>query len=450
VSGAGGKSYVCFGCTDFANNARTMAYHKWACGEGRYQSQPPIIDELCICDDDGAVDDYVDPATDNVCWYDENVPESLDFLGVIVLGITGLRSSTFSREVADGFIEGSVLQRGRLRGKSLGFDVILLATSCEGMAYGEEWLRSLLEEGGCNSSSCGSCGGKELTVRISCPAPGSTDSGLHTWQSVGLVDGFTPSDPDYRSRASCCTIKRGTFTMQSESPYSFSPSGVLICEATADPEGYVRNYDWMNDCTTCQEDCCDKCGFDALCTCYTPEPIVPLALEDTCFCTPLAKIVHSCCTADLPGGYDTAFKIDIYSGTDWSNDSYKRIGMRNLTIKLYDNPLSLPCITDDESYQDWCNRTAPCTELQVAYVPEDSTLTIDGRTNRIMLRCNGRCIPYDHVVTNVSGSVFPLVTRCQPLMIVTEFDLFGSQVMPLDTGVTPSSVTVESYLRFRN
>lgn len=446
--GTAKNSFACYGCIDWANNARTLAYYKWACSQGMFPSGgEPIIDNICACPaDDG---DWSDPETDNVCWFDANVPESNQFLGIVILSVAGSRNSTFSREVQDGMLEGSVLQRPRLRGRSFGFDVLLLATSCEGMEYGEEWFRRLLEDAQCASqNACSSCMGKELTLRIMCP-DGATDDGLHVWQSTGLVDGLTIVDADYKQKASCCTIRHATFTMQSESPYSYSVDPVTSVFEEASVDTYTRCFDWEVDCLDCEEDCCDKCGFDALCTCYTPPKIVPVLVDDSCFCEPLARVIQAGCINDPPGGYDTAFKIDVYSGTDFSNDQYKTIGLRNLRIRIYDNVLGLDCITDDDTYDIWCDRQASCAELMVAYVPEDSTLTIDGRTGRITLNCNGICRPYEHVVTASTGRVFPLITRCAPMMITAEFDYYNTQLLPASPGVKPASVTIDNYLRFR-
>lgn len=443
------QSYACFGCVNFANNQRTATYHAWACANGLYDGSPPIID-LCSCPDDDAV--FVDPITDNVCWYDPQVPESAEFLGLVINKITGLRASTFTREVIDGFLEGSVLQRPHKRGRSFGFEAFILSTSCEGRDYGLEWLRKLLEEDDCPSvNTCASCAGRELTIRKFCSTDDPADDGLHVWQSAGLVDGIVPIEPDTRKLQSCCTLTGITFTMQSESPFSYSQTAMQICDLTADPDGFVRCYDWANDCLDCQEDCCDRCGFDGLCQCYSPTVIEPdIVAADTCFCTPWAQIIDSCCVDGLPSGYDTAFKIDVYSGTDFSNDVYREFGMRNYTLQIFDNPLGLPCITDLETYDLWCSRSAPCAEIQIAYVPSDSTLTIDGRNNRVTLVCDGKCRNYDQVVTSVVGSLFPLVSRCQPIMIVSKWDAAVTQTFPEAPGIAPATVSVDSYLRFRN
>jgi hypothetical protein len=450
-----GKTYACFGCIDFAHNERTLTYYRWACANNMFPvGCTPRFDELCFCPDDTPVlpdAPFVDPITDEVCWYDPAIPESSEFLGVIILKVSGLRSSTFSREVGDGFLEGSILLRPKRRGKAFGFEVLLVATSCEGMDYGREWLRGILEEHSpCGTSSCESCAGRQLLLRTHCAEDAVLDDGLHLWNSVGLVDGYQPTD-NSGHRTCCCVLESGTFTMQSESQYSFSQTGIVECEQDADPAAYVRCYNWLEDCLTCPDDCCDKCGFDALCTCFPPLPVEPEIITDQCFCTPLAKIIQCCCVSGIPHGYDSTFKIDIYSGTDWSNDDFKQYGMRDYTLKIFDNPAGLPCITDDDSYQTWCDRANPCIELQVAYIPEDSTLTIDGRTGRVTLNCLGRCLPFDRVVSTASGGpVFPLTANCLPVMICSEHSYYGSQLQPAAAGILPSSVTVTRYLRFRN
>jgi len=449
LSAASGNSFACYGCIDWANNERTLAYYGWACANGMFPGSGTVIEDLCTCPADSPEDEFTDPATDQVCWYDPAVPESTEFLGAIILRVTGSRSSTVSRDVQDGFLEGSVLQRLKRKGRSFGFEILLVATSCEGMHYGEEWLRGVLEDDMCAAQdTCQSCSGRELTLRVHCPTGDTTDDGLHTWHSVGVVDGLTPVEREARQRASCCNLQKFTFSMQSESPYSFSTVAQDGCEMEVDPDGFVRCYDWMNDCEDCQEDCCDECGFDAYCTCFTPPVVEPEEITDNCFCVPLARAIDSCCIE--PQGYETTFKIDVFSGTSWSDNNYKTYGMRNYTLQIFDNPIGYDCITDEETYNLWCNRAAPCAELRIAYVPYNSTLTIDGRTGKVTLTCKNKCVPYDQVVTNISGALFPLVTRCQPIMIVSMWDYYNTQLMPNEEGVERSKTVVNTYLRFKN
>ena len=110
-------SFAQFGCAQFADNARTYAYHKWACANNLYPDTciPEMFD--CSCDlDDLSIP--VDPATDPAPWYDANDPASTEFLGAMILEIKGLNDSTVSRQPTDAFGDGTILNRQRLAGRS--------------------------------------------------------------------------------------------------------------------------------------------------------------------------------------------------------------------------------------------------------------------------------------------------------------------------------------------
>lgn len=449
-----GTSLACYGCVDFANNERTKAYWKWACAEGMFSTPAPMLLDLCACEADSPDNPYVDPVTDEVCWYDSAVPESAEFLGVIILN-RPVQNSTFSREISDGFVQGSILNRPKLTGRPFVFDALLIATSCEGMAYGKEWLRRLLEDAPCqadSASKCQSCFGRRMSLRVTCPDEEIKDDGIHEWMSVGLVDGIANTEETSNLRNNCCTLQPISFTMHSEAPYSFSTVGDTICDVDADPESYTRCFNWLEDCFDCNCEVvnCDRCKYDPVCSCFPfiiPEPELPR--DDCDSCIPLAKTIQCCCSEDLPAGYDTTFKIDIYSGVDFSNEVFQDTGMRDFKIKIYQNPKGFDCITDDETYDLWCNEV-PCVELSINYIPYDSTLTIDGRTEKITLTCNGVCKPYQHKITSSTGQIFPLLSRCTPIMVCSEFSYYNTQFMPEEPGIRPAHITVDSYLRFRN
>lgn len=446
------NSYASFGCAVFADNHRTYQYHQWACANNLYpENQAPDIDD-CSCDNDDPLVEWTDPVTDLAPWYDPAYPDSADFLGAIILKQTGARASTHSRETADAFDEGTVLGPPRKRGRAIVLDLLILGTSCPGVDYGMEWLRRLFEDGICACSStdpCEPCSGKQFTLRVFCGDADECDAGLRTWDSTGAVDGITPVEDD-SLKDQCCVAQRVTVTIQTESPYSFSCEAEE-CSIPLDMDAFTRCYDWLADCHDCDDSCCDRCGYDALCTCYpVPDPQITLPSNE-CWCPPLQKIVQCCCIDDIGEAFDTALRIDIFSGYDPSNDMFTRIGMRNLTLRVFDNPDNLECITDEDSYEIWqsnCNELLRF-EFQVAYIPSDATLTIDGRRNRIFLTCDGVCRSYGQVVTSTTGSIFPLIARCAPIMVCAEYDALNSQpsdVLPAQ----PSSMTINSYRRWFN
>lgn len=447
-----GTSLACYGCVEFANNERTMAYYKWACSEGMFpQGCAPSFFDLCWCPADSPEDAFVDPITDNVCWYDSAVPESSEFLGVVILNRVD-KDSTFSREVTDGFLEGSILGRPIKKGRSFVFDAFMLATSEKGMAYGYEWLRTLLEDAPCSSSAssgCTSCFGKRMGLRVFCPDGDSVDTGFHEWYSVGCVDGLKNNDDGNTRRQCCDIIQPVTFTMQSESPYSFAPEAISICESEASLDNYLRCFNWLTDCVDEEiED--SRCLVDPLCDDVVSLDFDPaLSNQDCSPCTPLAKVIQACCTDDLPAVYDTTFKIDIYSGVNPGNAAFLRRGMRDFRLKIYQNPKGLPCIEDEETEALWANEM-PCIEFATSYIPYDATITIDGRYERVLMTCGNICRAYEFAISSVEGPLFPLLSRCTPLMIAAEFSYYTSQFEPAAAGIKPSKISVDSYLRFRN
>lgn len=450
-----GTSIASYGCVDFANNERTLAYYRWACANDMFPGNcRPTVEALCFCPDDSPEGGYSDPITDNVCWYDSTVSESSEFLGLIVLNHP-VSSSTFTREVADGAIEGSILNRPRIKGRSFAFEVLLLATSCEGMNYGKEWLRGLLEDTSCSGrkNNCESCFGRCLSLRVHCPEEGATDTGIHEWMSAGLVDGLTDAIEDAGRRECCCVLQKATFTMQSESPYSFAPSPTTICDKNADPDSFTKCYDWSDcsNCDACPEECtnCDRCRFDPACESLPfliPDP--GLSVTACLDCDPLATVYECCCSEDLPSVYDTTFRIEIYSGFDPSNADLLAYGMRDFKLSIYQNPKGFDCITDDDSYALWTTQE-PCVDLHIRYIPYNSTLVIDGRTRRVTLTCDGVCKPFDHVVSSSNGPIFPLISRCTPIMSCAKFSYYNTQFNDVSPA-KPTHVKVDSYLRFKN
>lgn len=470
-------SFACYGCADFINDARTIAYHRWACANGLYtcENVPQVLHE-CYCSTDGVPDDYTDPVTDEVCWYDPGVPESAEFLGVLVRSrVAGGRDSTYTRSVGERVTRGSVLQRPRLRGRSFGFEVVLLGTTCQGVEYGIEWLRRTLEGAGCDTvEPCDACAGRRLRARVYCPDETATeDNGLRDWLTVGTIDGMVEVEDEVIDR-SCCCVRAYTFTMHSQSPYSFTAVGDLESVIVSDEE-YQACYDWTLGCVECgNDDCldcencdavldvceacrakcgsCNRCGYDPVCQTTPVRAVPPLLIEpDECIvCDPLSKIIQCFAITGIDGQIDSTFLIDVFSGYDLDNPTFQSRGLRNLAVKVYQNPLNLPPPTDDASYLQWRRREA-CADVRVRFVPPNAHLIIDGRSERVSVLCDGVCQPFEQVVTGqTSATVFPLALACYNALVCVEWD--ATQVQPVDNPprAVPSSVTVQRYRQWLN
>lgn len=213
-------SYLCFGCQELANNARLSSYVQWAAQTGAWDGSDCCVEmpHACWCENDGSPNDFVDPITDEVCWYDPAAPESSEYLGMYITKVMGLRDSAFARGVTDNLGRGVTLGRGRQGSRVFVIEAMVIATSCCGMDYGMEYIRRVLERG-CGQGSCltgcgdlASCGLTCMTGRVCCPEDVEDfDSGLRQWVNVGIVDGVKEVE-DGSSSCRCC-MRKVTFTV---------------------------------------------------------------------------------------------------------------------------------------------------------------------------------------------------------------------------------------------
>jgi hypothetical protein len=458
-------TYACFGCVDFANNARTKAYVAWACRTGRYSGDAPPMNWLCTCPADD--EEWTDPITDQVCWYDPLIPESADFLGVVVYGSSNVRSSSFSREISNGLNGGSVLGQPIVVGKQLMLEVWLYATSQAGMDYGIQWLRRQFEgDQRCPSdgATCASCQGQLLTIRTSCPDESALDDGLHSWAAAGTIDGFQPVDDEFpMGRRNCEKITTGTITIATESfssystnPYSSSEvdiSSAFTALGNCLLESQLPTLDDVC-CPICSTGC-DPCTTDPACDCLPPFILEPEVVGNSapCFKDPVCRCVAAIAVENLPAGYETALRMTLQAGWDPLNPIFQKYGMRNFVFRVFENPstetdpFGLPLPTDLETYEYLTERLGPCAEVGVSWMPAGSQLVVDGLSGQTWLKCNGKCVDHSLRVETISGSIFPLKARCTNLVITVEWDCLNSQSRVAAETIL-SSLLVETFLGF--
>lgn len=452
-------SYMQYGCVSVANNAKTYAYYNWACENGMF-TDPGCFFQLedCSCPDDLICEPgpFISPVDDNACWYDPLVPESADFLGVYITKVTGVRDSTFSREVVDSVGVGSILQQPRLRGRAFAYEVMLIATSCAGMQYGSEWLRRTLEDTQqCGGDGCTSCQGREMTLRVFCPDEGQTDRGLRQWNSVGLVDGLVEI-VDEENRNCCCTVTRWTFTMQSESPYSYSDTETECeIEASVALDGYC-NFDFSegicDNCITIPcSGSCENCGDDPLCQCSFIFECPPVLTDDCETCEPWRIMRSCCCIEDLPNGHDTTFTIEIDGGRAAPYTAlYALKGLRNVRIRFWDKVAAFPCPETQEEVDTFTSTREPCWDLTIPYIPYEGTVRLNGKSDRVEVICNKTCQSYDRLIAAANGSVFPLVTNCSGMFMCVEFDADKTPMLGNPDTIDPAVVRLIRSRRWRN
>lgn len=460
-------TYACFGCVDFANNARTQAYVGWACRTGRYNGDPMGMlkkaRSLCVCADDDA--EWTNPIDDDVCWYDPLVPESADFLGVAIVGTTGIRSSSYKREIRSGLNGGSILGLPTIDGKQLMLDVELYATSQAGMNYGIAWLRKQFEgDGRCpaDGASCSSCQGQLLTLRTHCPTETSLDDGLHSWPAAGAIDGFEPDDDKFPiGRRHCEKATSGTITIATEQHGSFSTNPIGSIEVdvsgafTALGNCAIGNEDLEFPCCPICGETCDPCTTDPGCDCLPPFVLEPQVLTSgaPCFTDPLCRCIGAVAIENLPAGYETALRMTLQAGWDPTNAIFSKFGMRNFVFRVFENPSTedfpdgLPLPTDLASFDFLVERLLPCAEIGVSWMPAGSELVIDGLSGQTWLKCQGRCVDHSDRVEEISGTMFPLKAHCTNMIVTVEWDCLNSQSRDAADTIL-SSLVAETFLAF--
>lgn len=458
-------TYACFGCVEFAHNARTKAYIGWACRTGRLDGRRvPPTNWICTCADDGLVGDFSDPITDQVCWYDPAIPESADFLGIVIHGTAGFRASTYSRELINAVGRGSILGLPVVAGKQLLLNVYLYATSAAGMAYGIEWLRRQFEhDQRCptDGSTCSSCQGQLFTARMFCPTEDSLDDGLHSWAAAGTIDGFDLNEDEYpMGRGHCDVMRQGTITIGTESPDSYSTLPISTAEVTiGDAFNALGNCQTIADlptlddvcCPICSETGCDPCTTDPGCDCLPPFVLTPERIGTTapCFTDPVCRCIGAVQVTDLPAGYETALRMTLRAGWNSGNPTFQKFGMRNVVFRVFENPEGFPLPTDLTTYEALVERMTPCAEVGVSWMPAGSELIVDGLSGQTWLKCNGRCVDHSSRVHTIAGTLFPLVARCTDLVITCEWDCLNSQGVD-SMGTILSAFQVEAFLGFKS
>jgi len=142
-------------------------------------------------------------------------------------------------------------------------------------------------------------------------------------------------------------------------------------------------------------------------------------------------------------------RMTLFAGTNPLDPTFQKFGMRNAVVRIWENPTGIIVPTDPVSYDVLAAGATLCAEVGITWMPAGSELVIDGVSGRVWLKCNGRCVDHSSRVFPITGSIFPLVTRCVPLVATVEWDPINYAGDCTSPAVFPSSMKLESFLRFR-
>jgi hypothetical protein len=337
------NDYLAVGDNEVANHARLATYMN-ALGSP-FDSGSAI----CKCDTLTAEilgdapytlpDDPDNPAP----WYDPNVPESGQFLGVMILTVDGDSTYPQSRTVSTSVGGVGSLGPTRTDPRPMTFTALLLGTTCCAVAYGYQWLTQALQPADAD------CNGQCAYRYSCCPDEGQTADQFNaayrrTYRRVALTSG-----PDITARhgnggcgqggAGCgmnADIVTVEFGLTAGSPWAWGDEQPLLdislptdddedclvwcLPNSTDPECIEAGPCHGGNCPPVGEPCTDS-------HCNYPDPPVP-GSASSCFCIPLAAN-RACFDLDLstrPRAVPSALVMEFFSGT---------YDLRNATISFY-------------------------------------------------------------------------------------------------------------------
>jgi hypothetical protein len=327
-------------------------------------------------------DPYSSPDMDDAPWFDPSVADSKGFAGLLGLDITGISKSTGYHDLVSLTTDGAALHPLRRTHREIQVKALALANSENALSYGFSWLASVLRGGVCAPG----CAGDALCFFIACPpCPESMDSDvcatpyLRTLFNCGLLTMDEPSDVRKISGGWMGTV---VFTIAAGDPHIYREP-TLIVTSTQPGNQVINGYDPAVSvaCDTLEDISCLVSQRPPVSTEWPactppPAPILPPIPIDSCF--PVGKFTAARQVYTLPSGQVPIWAekvpyLVIRAGS-------KR--MERIIIRWYGNPTERDCTQT----LDPC---AACAEINIAFIPQGSTLTIDGRAETAFVDCPG-------------------------------------------------------------
>jgi hypothetical protein len=409
----GSEHYLCLGGVEITNSARVLAYMR----NGLKPHTMRIGN--CGCTDLGAMlgdPEYRLPALDTAApppWVDPAEPDSYDFAGLLVTEIEGIESAPVSRPVVDRIGDGAVVGRRRYGPRTITVSGLLVGGSCCAIDYGMRWLTTALR-GSLPCASTGGCAGDDLEYLTCCPqvcqdapdfesASACAEPYWRTLREVSLVDApkRTGTVGAVCSCCDTCPAVQVTFTLLAGRPHALR----LPVTVTGDGETWIDSdtesacVTWSNaaDCAATSDGCgaaADSCMDVALAAigCSTTRPPELPVPDNPCACEPLTRRRHC---VEIPSSVltpiwsDVVPDIEIYSGG---------LALRAVRVRFYPNPLGR-----DIGDLDECGF---CSEINIAVVPQSSTIRVDGTRQSVTVTCPGSSEVAGGGVTGTNGGPY--------------------------------------------
>lgn len=364
------NNWLTLGGIEIINTARVQAYAVSAPegddGCGGATSLGCACPGLARAVEGEGFDRYTDPVTDEAGWYDVTVPHSADFLGVLGLEEEGLGSGTLSRTPTTLAAGGSNIGVSRFDHREFTYKVILVARSEAGMSYGLSWLNSALR----GPAGDGGCWGTEACVFAWCPRDEEEGDAAHrVLYDVGLLD--PPTIQERFRAASGLWFVEVDFTLIAGNPHLFGLPYVSL--GPGDGVRDIVRVPAGGPTSECEE--YQPCLRDAECP---PPPLPPPPPQPVDPCWPLSPFRAQRVMFNVPPGgvnswADTVPVVRVDTGS---------MAMRRLSVRFYSNPTGADC-------SRFTDRCSACGEVNIAFLPPNTQMVVDGRVQRATMDCSG-------------------------------------------------------------
>lgn len=423
-------------CTEVLNGCRSLAYLR------RQESPRPdrswsvasssVCTECCCSSVDEG--DYTFPSDyfqNPAPWADPGNPASEEFFGLMLdpVGVR-LESSASARRAG-----ASSFENVPFSPRVLTITGTIVANSCRGTAYGEEWLVRQFSQPGFSSS----CGGYTLRVGKFCVDPagpefvqGPIDPYVPIEDVAGaklcdpdddpvglepLPDRFVPrllTDTGLRDLTGvkflsidrlddepmpCCAGKRVFITLEVFGDATWFPEDSLqavklMIDEPFDPCRCVP-FDW-GSCVAEPEEPCGLCGLPCDCDLTPTVPLTQVATSG-CYCAPLSASKLGVLTPVLPWSVAAGFRIEIFGGSG---------GLANTLMQIHEAIDGVPHPITPEGCRIYASRE-PCAVAEIVAVSPNSKLVIDGKSGRTWMECPGRApIPGGGLIAGDNNTAF--------------------------------------------
>ena len=337
----------------------------------------------------------------DVPWVDPDVPDTYDFYGFYPTNITGLEDSSRTSTVVESTGDGGTPGRIRHATKQVVFSGFLAAGTDAGVDAGFRWLKSALLNGSVGGCSDGGCSGAQLCYLYAEPSidPSqiSTDCLDDYYRFLyRVVVNAGPTVTQRNTLSNGTVLWQVTFTAIAGNPFEYGLAEPIV---TNFPNGYLGQ-PYVNDAGGAT----DEAGhiFTEI-ACPSPAwfPVFNPACPDLIL-PPSTPVVPIGCYTPPVNWRRRSFSVPASYITDWSDvvpliniKPLSAIGNSNIRIRIF-----------PDAYDPDDDPCAFCADMLVSYIPPNSVMTIDGRSQTVTVVTSGQQRRGDGLIFSSNGMPF--------------------------------------------